>query len=51
MKKKILCTICIRSGSKGVKKKNIKIINGKPLVYYSFITAKKNKNFFKYFCF
>ncbi|MDA7752317.1 acylneuraminate cytidylyltransferase family protein [Candidatus Pelagibacter sp.] len=45
MKKKILCTICIRSGSKGVKKKNIKIINGKPLVYYSFITAKKTKIF------
>ena len=45
IKKKILCTICIRSGSKGVKKKNIKIINGKPLVYYSFITAKKTKIF------
>ena len=45
MRKKILCTICIRSGSKGVKNKNIKIINNKPLVYYSFIAAKKTNIF------
>ena len=45
MRKKILCTICIRSGSKGVKNKNIKIINNKPLVYYSFIVAKKTNIF------
>ncbi len=45
MKKKILCTICIRSGSKGVKNKNIKLINNKPLVYYSYIAAKKTNIF------
>tara|TARA_X000000950_G_C13885622_1_gene648684 strand:+ start:1712 stop:2404 length:693 start_codon:yes stop_codon:yes gene_type:complete len=45
MKKKILCTICIRSGSKGVKNKNIKKINGKPLVYYSINIAKKSNLF------
>ena len=32
---KILCTICARSGSKGVKNKNLKKINNKPLIYYT----------------
>lgn len=32
---KILCTICARGGSKGVKNKNIRLINGKPLIAYS----------------
>lgn len=32
---KVLCTICARGGSKGVKDKNIKLINGKPLIAYS----------------
>ena len=49
MKKKIVCTICFRQGSKGVKNKNIKKINGKPLVYYSLIAAKKSKIFRKIF--
>ena len=49
IKKKILCTICIRSGSKGVKNKNIKKINGKPLVYHSYETATKTKIFSKIF--
>jgi CMP-N,N'-diacetyllegionaminic acid synthase len=31
----ILGSICIRGGSKGVPKKNIKILNGKPLLYYT----------------
>jgi len=31
----ILCTICARGGSKGVKNKNIKLINGKPLIAYT----------------
>lgn len=31
----LLVTICARAGSKGVKNKNIKIFNGKPLVYYT----------------
>ena len=43
MKKKILCTICIRSGSKGFKNKNIRKINRKPLVLYSYEVAKKTK--------
>lgn len=30
--KKILCTVCARGGSKGVKKKNTKLINGIPLI-------------------
>lgn len=49
MKKKILCTICIRSGSKGFKNKNIRKINRKPLVLYSYEVAKKTKIFEKIF--
>lgn len=36
----VLCTICARGGSKGVKNKNIKLINGKPLIAYSIEQAK-----------
>lgn len=32
---KILITICARGGSKGVKGKNIRLLNGKPLIYYT----------------
>jgi len=32
---KVLCTICARGGSKGVKNKNIKLIHGKPLIAYT----------------
>ena len=42
---KILCTICMRGGSKGVKNKNLKIINGKPLMYYTVNQAVKSKIF------
>lgn len=35
MQKKILCTICARGGSKGVKNKNIRPLLGKPLISYS----------------
>jgi CMP-N,N'-diacetyllegionaminic acid synthase len=38
----ILCTICARGGSKGVKNKNIKHINGKPLIAYTIEQAKKS---------
>ncbi len=37
----ILCTICARGGSKGVPRKNIKELNGKPLIYYSINQALK----------
>ena len=43
--KNILCTICVRSGSKGVKNKNIKKIKGKPLIYYTLNQARKSKLF------
>lgn len=36
----ILCTICARGGSKGVKNKNIKEINSKPLIAYTIEQAK-----------
>ena len=42
---KILCTICMRSGSKGVKNKNLKLINKKPLMYYTISQAIKSKLF------
>ncbi|WP_297431712.1 sugar phosphate nucleotidyltransferase [Sulfurimonas sp.] len=39
---KILCTICARGGSKGVKNKNIKPIYGKPLIAYTIEQASKS---------
>lgn len=41
--KQILATICARGGSKGVKNKNIKELNGKPLICYSLELLKKSK--------
>lgn len=35
----ILITICARGGSKGIPKKNIKLLNGQPLIYYTIKTA------------
>jgi len=42
---KILCTICARGGSKGVKNKNIKNINGKPLIAYTIEQAIQSNMF------
>jgi CMP-N,N'-diacetyllegionaminic acid synthase len=42
---KVLCTICARGGSKGVKNKNIKEINGKPLIAYTIEQAKESNLF------
>jgi CMP-N,N'-diacetyllegionaminic acid synthase len=42
---KVLCTICARGGSKGVKNKNIKPINGKPLIAYTVEQAIQSKLF------
>ena len=41
----VLCTICARGGSKGVKNKNIKTINGKPLIAYTIEQAIASKLF------
>ncbi len=38
----VLCTICARGGSKGVKNKNIKLLNGKPLIAYTIEQAKQS---------
>tara|TARA_B100001109_G_scaffold254400_1_gene254004 strand:- start:190 stop:807 length:618 start_codon:yes stop_codon:yes gene_type:complete len=43
MKDKIIAIIPARGGSKGLKDKNIKIINGKPLIYWSIQSAKESK--------
>jgi CMP-N-acetylneuraminic acid synthetase len=37
----ILITICARGGSKGIPGKNIKLINGKPLIHYSIKIANE----------
>ncbi|MFY9141794.1 cytidylyltransferase domain-containing protein [Sulfuricurvum sp.] len=39
---KVLCTICARGGSKGVKNKNIKLLHGKPLIAYTIEQAKES---------
>jgi CMP-N-acetylneuraminic acid synthetase len=43
---KTLITICARGGSKGIPHKNIKLLNGKPLLDYSIQTAKVFQNKF-----
>ena len=43
---KVLCTICIRKNSKGIKNKNIKLINNIPLFAHTLIQAK-NSNLFE----
>ena len=47
MKKKILCTICVRKNSQELKNKNIKKINNKPLVLITIQQAIKSKLFDK----
>ena len=42
---KILCTICMRGGSKEIINKNIKHIGGKPLMAYTILQAIKSKLF------
>ena len=43
MKSNILAITLARGGSKAIKNKNIKKINGKPLVFYTISEAKKSK--------
>lgn len=38
---KTLITLCARGGSKGIPGKNIKILNGQPLIYYSIKVAEE----------
>ena len=38
---KVLVTICARGGSKGILGKNIKLLDGKPLIYYTIEIAKQ----------
>lgn len=45
MKEKILAIIPARSGSKGIKDKNIKSLNGKPLIAYTIEAALKSRVF------
>jgi len=42
---KILCTICVRDGCKELRNKNIKNINGKPLVSYTINQAIRSEIF------
>tara|TARA_X000000950_G_C13864186_1_gene640019 strand:- start:1242 stop:1934 length:693 start_codon:yes stop_codon:yes gene_type:complete len=42
---KILCTICARSKSKGLKNKNIKLLNDKPLISYTINQAIRSNIF------
>ncbi len=44
---KIVCLVCCRGGSKGIKNKNIKTFHGKPLLYWIFKSIKKSKIFQK----
>ncbi|MBW9276320.1 cytidylyltransferase domain-containing protein [Bacteroides fragilis] len=44
---KILITICARGGSKGIPGKNIKPLNGQPLIGYSIAVAKEFQSVFE----
>ena len=43
MKRKVLCVIPARKGSKGLKNKNIKKLGKTPLIAWSILAAKKCK--------
>ena len=43
MKPKFIALICARGGSKGLKNKNIKNFDGKPLIAWTILLAKKVK--------
>lgn len=44
---RILGLIPARGGSKGIPRKNIKLLNGKPLLYYTITAAKDSSEIFK----
>lgn len=43
--KRRICTICVRGGSKGVPNKNMRLMNGKPLIVHSIEQAKSSQYF------
>ena len=43
MKNNYVCIIPARSGSKRLKNKNIKLLNNKPLIYWTIKMAKREK--------
>ena len=45
MSMNIICSICARGGSKGVKNKNLRILEGKPLIAHSILQAKNSRMF------
>tara|TARA_A100001011_G_scaffold388030_1_gene466873 strand:+ start:8655 stop:9359 length:705 start_codon:yes stop_codon:yes gene_type:complete len=47
---RILAFIPARGGSKSIKLKNIFLLNGKPLIYYSIISSQKSKIFDSIIC-
>lgn len=47
---KVLAIIPARKGSKGIKNKNIQLLNGHPLIAYSICAAVKSKNINKIIC-
>lgn len=49
MHKKVLGIIPARGGSKGVKRKNIRSVGGKPLIYWSIKVAQESKLLTNYF--
>ena len=42
-KTQVSALISSKGGSKGIKRKNITLLNGKPLIYYTIAAAKKSK--------
>ena len=42
---RVLCTICMRDGSKGVPRKNLRELHGKPLVAYTIEHARESALF------
>tara|TARA_Y100001958_G_C21107185_1_gene455296 strand:+ start:65 stop:781 length:717 start_codon:yes stop_codon:yes gene_type:complete len=44
---RVLCTICARKGSKGLKNKNVRKLNSIPLITHTILQAKRSKLFNK----